>query len=236
MIYIDANEQSMCNIPNQLIALGLPVTITTTEPHFDFVVQNSDGTSAIGVERKTVSDYFQSKKGDTNHLNNQLVEYSQNFAITFLAVIGDDDYVSLSDYVTKNGIPRRTFIGGYIGNLIKTSEKGLKGTIKIAEFTCDEDFVLFIQMLHEKVQEGNFTRVPKFTCNKASQDDIGVRVLTGFDNIGEEKAKIALETYGSLQAVLSAMWDGTFDAKGFGDKIKEDTKKALTHTYGGNPT
>lgn len=237
MIYVDANEHSMCTIPAQLIALGVPVEIRTDEPHFDYLVENAEGTSAIGVERKTVSDYFQSKDGGSNHLNNQLCDYTQNLSITFLAVIGDDHYTSLSDYVYKNNVPRRTFMGGYIGNLIKTSENGLKGTVKIVEFVYEEDFVLFLQMLHEKVQEGNFTRAPKFICNKASQDDVAVRVLTGFDRIGEEKARDILTTNGTLEnALCKLLVDGTFATKGIGQKIESDIKEILKKPYGGKST
>jgi len=231
MILCDKNEDAMCDIPQTLIKMGLPVEFTTTSPHFDYVIQNEDGTSAIGVERKSVPDYFQSKL--TDHLNNQLCDYSQNFNLTFLAVVGNDDYISLEDYVAKNQVPRKTFMGGYIGAMIKTSAEGKQGEIKFAEFTCDENFILFLLMLHEKVQEGNFTRVPKFTCNKASQDDVAVRILTGFNKVGEVKARDILTKYGNLEdSLMKIILDGTFDVKGIGDKIDADARAVLKHKYG----
>jgi len=227
---------AMCQIPQTLIDLGLPVIIRTDEPHFDYVIESADGTSAIACERKEVPDYFQSKDGGSNHLNNQLCDYASNFSLTFLAVVGNDAYLSLDDYINKNKIPRRNFMGGYIGNLIKTSENGLKGQIKIVEFTCDENFVLFLQMLHEKVQEGNFTRAPKFICNKASQDDVAVRILTGFDNIGEVKAQEILKHHNTLENALTKLiLDGTFATKGIGNKIDSDAVATLKYQYGGKP-
>ncbi len=232
MIYVDVNEQAMCDIPARLKAIGLPVVIAPAKegaPHFDYVASNADGSSMIGVERKTVADYFQSMISPEHHLNNQLVEYSACFDLSFLAIIGD-----IQEYMVENGISNDQFIGNYLSVMTKVSANGKQGEIKVAELIDNAHFTLFMKKLHDIVQEGNFVRLPKFNRAKASDDDIAVNVLTGFRNIGATKAQDILKQNTTLEnSLMAIIVNGSFNTKGLGEKTETDAKNVLKHRYGG---
>jgi ERCC4-type nuclease len=227
MIYIDSNEDGVTDIPRKLKEIGLPVLVVPQR--FDYVIDNM-----VGVERKEVPDYFQSKNSKEHHLNNQLVDYATNFSMVFVAIVGNDRYISKDDYIVRNNINRRNWMGGYIGTMLKTSEGGKQGDVKIAEFTCDEDFILFLMMLHEKVQQGDFIRVPKFEMAKMKNQDYAVRVLTAFPNIGEKRALEILKIHGNLQNAFTTLMyqPDQFQVKGVTDEMRNQFHKILIEKYG----
>ena len=219
----------MCDIPSKLKRLGLPIIIATPpadQPQFDYVITADNG-SAIGVERKEVADYFGSV--NNGHLSKQMYEYSTNFSLSFVAIIGD-----IQNYMIENTISRSNFMGSYIGAMIKTSPDGKQGEIKIAEFTTDDDFVLFIKMLHEKVEEGTFTRLPKFERHNPAPNDQAVNFLCGLPNIGPAKAKLILKEYTSVANAIFVLMlneDSTWNVKGLGPKTTAEIKKLLNYNF-----
>jgi ERCC4-type nuclease len=229
MIYVDSNEQAMCDIPAKLQRLGLSIIIATPpadQPKFDYIITADNG-SSIGIERKEIRDYFQSKT--SGHLDKQLYEYSSNFQLSFLAIIGN-----IQETMIELGITRPNFMGSYIGTMIKTSPDGKQGEIKIAEFITDDDFVLFLKMLHEKVQEGNFTRLPKFERHNPAPNDQAVNFLCGLPGIGPAKAKAILKEYNSVANAIFVLMlneDSKWNVKGIGEKTLVDIKKIFNYNY-----
>ena len=226
MIWVDSNENAMSKIPSMLKEIGLPVQIGSApigEPRFDYVINDM-----IAVERKEVSDYFQSV--NSGHLSTQLWEMQTNFEVSWLVIIGD-----IFGYMQKNNISLQNYLGSNIGSSLKRSPDGKNGVTFVTNVLYDEDFVLFIKMLHSKVLEGNFARLPKFETHNPSPDNEAINFLCGLPNIGPVKAKAILKEYTS---VANAIWvlmlkeDSKWNIKGIGDKTMADIKKVLNHNYG----
>lgn len=224
MIWIDKNEDATSNIPSKLKAIGLPVIIASpppNQPQFDYVINDT-----VGIERKEVADYFQSKQ--SGHLDTQLYNLSTNFSLSFLVIIGN-----IQNYLIENGIPRQTFYGSYLGTQIKQSPDGKQGFIAVNEVPTDDDFILWLKTLHDKFDEGNFTRLPKFVKNISSSQDIAVANLCTFPNIGPVKAKAILKqhkTLGNAYMVLACA--PTLGVKGINEKTEHEMRKILSQEYG----
>ena len=230
MIWIDLNENSMSQIPAMLKQLGLPIMIGTPpadEPHFDYVLDNM-----IAVERKEIADYFQSKQN--HHLDQQLYDMSHNFSLSYLVIVGN-----IQNYMKANNILPQTFYSSYIGCSLKTAPDGKQGQIVVNEVPTDEDFCLWLKILHDKVNDGNFTRLPKFELSCASNQDYAVNFLCSLPSIGVVRAKEILKKYGSLGEALTVFLlkeDASWNIKGLTPQKEQKIHEILSFKYEQNNT
>jgi ERCC4-type nuclease len=205
--------------------MGLPVMIGSApigEPEFDYIIDN-----IVCVERKEIEDYFQSKQ--KHHLDKQLYDMSHNFSLSYLVIIGNPQ-----NYMKANNILPQTFYSSYIGCSLKTAPDGKQGQIIVNEVPTDEDFILWLKILHDKVKEGNFTRLPKFELSHASNQDLAVNLLCSLPSIGVVRAKEILKKYGSLSNALSVFLlkeDATWQIKGLTPQKEKKIHEILNFNY-----
>ena len=223
MIWCDQNEETTSNVPQLLRDAGVPIIVATpppNQPRFDYIIND-----VVAVERKEVADYFQSKS--SGHLDTQLTDMSTNFSISFVVIVGN-----VWDYLLQNHTPPLLFYSSYIGCQIKRSLEGKKGVVIVNNVPTEEDFALYLKVLHDKWTEGDFVRLPKFVSSKATPDDIAVNVLCSFRNIGKIKATEILKTYETLgDAFLMLLMGNSWSVKGIGEKTQNHVLKILNNRF-----
>jgi ERCC4-type nuclease len=197
MIYIDSNEESMCQVPNYLRSNNVP-TMTLSQG-FDYIIKTDH--ASVAVERKRAGDYLQSM--ESGHLNNQLVEMSRNFQLSYLLVYGD-----MNEALFKSGKYPNAYISSLIGDSLKYSSDGLQGqviTINDTAISTDTDVASFLTLLHKKLESNDFIRLPRIIRVKYTEEDYAIRVLVQFPSIGEKRAKDILKTHHNLQNFFSTL-------------------------------
>lgn len=223
MIFIDLNETATSQIPNLLRAQNVPMMIIP-EQGPDYIIDNM-----VAVERKTVGDYLNSK--DTGHLDKQLYEMSYNFDISYLVIYGD-----MQAELINRGHTRPMYYSSLIGSSLKRAEDGKQGqiiTINDTSITNDDDLAIFLLMLHKKIQERDFVRVPKLERFRASDEDYQKRLFMSFPNIGEKRAEEILTTYRTVQNALSTLifQPDIFKVSGLSQKTVNHMNQILTKEY-----
>jgi len=226
MIIADSNEEATSNIPKILKDWDIPTVVIPQG--FDYIVRTEH--SEVAVERKTAGDYLQSL--ESGHLNNQLVEMSRNFQLSYLVVYGDmnTELLKLEKYPAS-------YISSLIGDSLKHSGDGLQGqiiTINDTAIVTETDFATFLKHLNIKLEKGDFIRLPKIIRVKMSDEDYALRLLVQLPGIGEKRAKDILFTFGSLESFITAVLYGNpTKIKGITQKHIKKYKTILTKKYGG---
>lgn len=223
MIFVDANEIATSKIPEILKSLNVP-TLTVANQGPDYIIDN-----VVAVERKTASDYMQSKT--SGHLDKQLYEMSTNFDLSYLIIYGD-----MLKVMFDHGYPRPMYYSSLIGSTLKRSNDGKQGqiiTINDTSIFCDEDLASFLFCLHKKIIDGDFVRVPKMERFEAKNVDYQKRLFMTFPNIGEKRAEEILKTYKSPQSALSILFyqSHSFNIKGVSRETVKRINEILTAKY-----
>ena len=223
MIFIDSNEEATTEIPKHLKEMGVSTAIVSQ--HFDYIVTNK--TKSIAVERKEASDYIQSKQ--SGHLDKQLYEYSTNFELSYLIIIGN-----IQNHLINHNLSRTMYISSLIGSSLKTSPDGKQGQIVTVNLDTDYDFELFLKLLDSKVEEGNFTRLPKFERAKMTDEDYAIHILTSFPNVGQKRAEEILHVHGNLQNAFSTLiyQHESFNVKGITQEMRSHFHQILIGNNG----
>jgi DNA excision repair protein ERCC-4 len=215
MIFADSNEEAMCNVVQTLRNWNVPVTVLPQG--FDYIIQTEH--ASVAVERKKAEDYLQSL--ESGHLNNQLVEMSRNFQLSYLLVYGDMNLALLQ----AQKFPA-SYISSLIGSSLKHSPDGLQGqviTINDTAISTDIDVALFLKHLDLKLENADFTRLPKIIRVKLTDEDYALRLLVQLPGIGEKRAKEILQSYGSLESFFFSL-----SASSPYQKIKGITPQLIT--------
>lgn len=228
MIFADSNEEATSNIPQILKDWNIPVTVIPQG--FDYVIRTEH--ASVAVERKTVNDYLQSL--ESGHLNNQLVEMSRNFQLSYLIVYGDMNLALL-----KAEKYPASYISSLIGSSLKYSPDGLQGqiiTINDTAIQTESDVATFLKHLNLKLENGDFIRLPKIIRVKLTNEDYALRLLVQLPGIGEKRAKEILVTFGSLENFFSVLVNQlTFPKiKGITPQLQQEFYAILTKKYGEN--
>ena len=228
MIFADSNEEATSNIPKILKEWGVPIMVIPQG--FDYVVRTEH--AAVAVERKRAGDYLQSlEKG---HLNNQLVEMSRNYQLSYLLVYGD-----MNIELLKAEKYPASYISSLIGSSLKYSADGLQGqviTINDTAIVTDSDVATFLKHLNIKLENEDFIRLPKIIRVKLTDEDYALRVLVQLPSIGEKRAKDILVTFGSLEAFFTTLTCNLNfpPIKGLTPKLQQEIRTILTKKYGEN--
>jgi ERCC4-type nuclease len=215
VVMYDYREESS-EVPMMLKKLGLPTR--PADLPCDYVI------GGVGIERKTIEDYLQSKL--TGHLDKQLYLLSRNFELSYLFVEG---YVS--EALIRMKLNRHMYLSSLIGSSLKRAPDGKQGQIITVNVETKYDTALAIKFLHDKLAEGKLTRLPKIETYKPKEIDLAVYILSAFPGIGEARAKALLERFGTLRSVFSSR-DWTV-VKGIGRRLNDEIQNLLDKKFGG---
>jgi len=225
MIFADSNEEGTSRIPQILKDWGVPIVLIPQG--FDYIVRTKN--SAVAVERKTAGDYLQSL--ESGHLNNQLVEMSRNFQLSYLVIYGDMNI----ELLKREKYPA-SYISSLIGDSLKHSADGIQGqiiTINDTAIVTETDFATFLKHLNIKLENEDFIRLPKIVRVKMTDEDYALRLLVHLPGVGEKRAKDILFTCGSLESFITSIVYGThIQVRGITPKLQEQYHTILTKKYG----
>ena len=155
----------------------------------------------IIIERKTVSDFAQSVK--SGHLQKQLLQM-QNFKHSFLLISGKIEDLHYNTSI--KGWTANHHNGAGLSCLIRTNTK-------IWQVPNDKQLVECVVKICQKVEDGKNwskfdTSLFKSLKSSLTREDLQLRLLCSFDNIGVKRAKKLLEEpliKEALEALILAM-------------------------------
>jgi len=165
----------------------------------------------IIVERKTSDDYVSSLY--SKHLNNQLYALSNFYPISFLVVTSN-----FTTPLYEENITRKTLISSLISTVLKTTD----GKVFLIQLETDFDLVLFLSLLHQRMERGDFTRHLSLQGKKSDNEWL-VSMYSGLPGVGLERAKKIAEKFPSIISLVEASVEElqTVDSigKGLANKI-----------------
>jgi ERCC4-type nuclease len=164
-----------------------------TLPVGDYIIRG------VVIERKSASDYVASLISD-NRLNNQLVNLTHNFELSYLVVIGDPYLVALGQNVL-----RKSITSSLMGCSFKRyeSDEGKNGVVVTIQVQTDSDFADLLLSLSIKER----LRFPKIKRVKFTPSEKVVATLSTIPGWGTKMAQAALREFGTLEAVMNATTD-----------------------------
>ena len=192
MIIIHPNEPQ--EIKQYLISEGVPVKEESSLP-FDYLVAVRE--YRVAVERKESSDFVASIVD--GRLFNQLYYMSVLCPISYLAVIG-----SITEALIASNFRRDGYIGALISATLKRAPEGYQGHISVVVLDTLPDFMLFLKLLHKKLEEGDLVRYPRVKAIKTDLKSLAIATLSTLPGVGETYAKKLLDRFGTVYRVVNA--------------------------------
>ena len=161
------------------------------------------------VERKTTTDFL-------NSLFDERL---------FLQLEGVDILVCEKTYVPPYLMKT---VGGYLR--LQDFINSITIHTPVLQTTGQEHTITLLRRLEKRLKLGEYGTMRHPIMVKPKSESPAVRVLMGFDGIGEEWATTLLKQYGSLRNVLANIenWD---EIKRFGKKKKLDAIKVLDEKW-----
>lgn len=205
MIYVDVRERRSL-VPQQLEKLGVKVVYTELEVG-DYIV------GEVGVERKEIGDFVGSLV--SGRLDNELYNLSYNFDLSYLIVEG---YVS--EVLLYRRIKRWAYISKLVGCSLKRAPEGKSGQIITVNVETPFDTALFLKALDEKITRGEEFRLPVLRKAHMNEEERAMAVLMALPGVGEKRARLLLERFGSVRNVLNASVEELSSVKGLGRQAK----------------
>ncbi|MCW1309517.1 MAG: ERCC4 domain-containing protein [Candidatus Nanoarchaeia archaeon] len=201
-VLVDIREKNSI-IPEQLEKLKVPFSFQFLEVG-DYIIND------ICIERKNVQDYVSSLID--GRLNNQLYQMSYNYSYSILVVEGFIDEVLMF-----RNVKRQQYISSIAGTMIKRAPEGKQGVISMITLTTPFDTALLIKYVYDKVLEGE-PRLPKALIPQKNvrKEDRVLLVLQSLPGIGEMKAKLLLERFGTVENLVKADVYELSEVKGIG--------------------
>jgi len=193
VILVDAREPKFYE--DRLRGYGIEVAREELDA-CDYVVKA--GGVEVGVERKEVSDYINSIVD--GRLFRQLYLMSCYYPLSYLAVVG---YVS--PVLSQRRFRREAYISSLIGASLKRSPEGARGQVVTVNLETEFDFVLFMYLLHRKLEEGDFERVPRPpNINKSEPTALVKAIYAMLPGVGEKKAEKLYQCFPTLEDLVRA--------------------------------
>jgi ERCC4-type nuclease len=193
-VFIHPNEPR--EIKQYLISQAIPVKEESSLP-FDYLVVV--GENRVAVERKEAPDFVQSIIDA--RLFNQLYYMSLYAPISYLVIIGN-----ITEALIDRNFRRDGYIGALISATIKRAPDGYQGHVNVVNLDTLPDFMLFLKLLHNKLDEGDFIRLPRPSVRKDDRKYLAVATLATLPSIGEVYAKKLIERFGSIYNVVNASY------------------------------
>ncbi len=176
------------------------------------------------MERKEIGDYLRSL--NDGRRDEQLYNMSYGFPLSYIVTIGGaaralrGTKMSLSAYVSS-----------LVGSSLKRAPDGASGQVVTVNLESDMEFVLFLRYLDEKVEEGEFVRVPAMQKRAWKPEELLVYVVSSLPGIGTKTATNLLAYFGSVRGVMNATKEELIKVEGVGPKRAEEIHDILTAVY-----
>lgn len=216
MIIYDFRERES-GVPEMLRGFGIEMIEDTLEVG-DYKFGD------ICVERKTISDYLQSK--ESGHLDKQLTDMSHNYELSYVIVVG-----LVSSALIEKKMSRNAYHSSLVGTSLKRALTGMRGQIVTINVETEWDCANVVRFLHQKVQEGDFARLPRIKKKPVGKNQVLEYILCGFPNIGEKRAKLLLKYLKKLKGVTNA--DREILKKILGKKLGSEVYELMNLEYEG---
>lgn len=178
----------------------------------------------VPVERKEIGDYLRSL--NDGRRDEQLYNMSYSFPLSYVIVIGSASRALRGTKMTINA-----YISSLVGCSLKRSPDGVGGQVVTVNLETEQEFVLFLKYLDEKVKEGTFARVPVMQKRAWKPEELLVYVVSSLPGIGTKTANKLLEHFGSVRAVMNASKDELMKVEGVGQKRADEIHNVLTMAY-----
>ena len=177
----------------------------------DYVLPNG-----FVIERKEIRDFISSVFDGRLWTQARNLSYAER---PILAIVGRNKWKEF--YFTKNRHVHLAYNGAII-SLVK--DFGLS----IISFDDDTDFVNFLDSINkyaEKKSKGS--RPVKLAKRPTTLEDRKENLLSAIEGVSVSKAKILLESFGSIKNITNATIDDLKKVKGIGKKLAENIYKTL---------
>ena len=184
MIVYDFRERES-GVPEMLRGFGIE-TIEKTLGVGDYKF------GGICVERKSINDYLQSK--ESGHLDRQLTDMSNNYELSYVVVVG-----LVSSALIEKRMSRNAYHSSLVGTSLKRALTGMQGQIVTINVETEWDCANVIRFLYQKVQEGDFARLPRIKKKPFDKKLVLEYILSGFPNIGKKRSIIILKHLETLK-------------------------------------
>lgn len=201
MIYVDVREKRSL-VPYELKKLGVKIAYLELEVG-DYVVGD------VGVERKEINDFVSSLV--SGRLDNELYNLSYNFDLSYLIVEG-----YISEALLYRKIKRWAYISKLVGCSLKKAPEGRKGQIITVNLESPFDTALFLKALDEKLTRGEVFRLPSLKKASLGDEERALAILMALPGVGEKRARLLLERFGSVRRVFEASLEELVSIKGLG--------------------
>jgi len=203
-VFIHPNEPQ--EIKQYLVSQSVPVKEEPSLP-FDYLVVVRE--NRVAVERKEAPDFVQSIIDA--RLFNQLYYMSLYAPLSYLVVIGN-----ITEALIERSFRREGYIGALISATIKRAPEGFQGYVSVVSLDTLPDFMLFLRLLHNKLEEGDFVRLPRAVAKKSDAKYLAVATLATLPGVGEAYAKKLIDKFGTIYNVVNAPYSEL--AKVLGEK------------------
>ena len=181
----------------------------------DFIIEN--GRCSVAFERKEIGDFVQSIRG--SHLQQQLLQQEENFAHSFLLIIG-----SIKDYLRFAN--RFWTIDHHLGSLASLS---IRYRTKILNVDNNTQAANLMMKIAEKVEDGRIVSLDDLEVmrNKIKTDDYYVKMLSCVPGVSLRKAHVLKERFPSFSALLQAKSEDIGALEGFGKVLSVRVKSVI---------
>jgi ERCC4-type nuclease len=192
VILIHPNEPK--EVRDYLTSQSIPWKDESRLP-FDYLF--AVGEHRVAVERKESPDFVQSIMDA--RLFEQLYYMSVMAPLSYVVVIGN-----ITEALIERGFRRESYIGALISSTLKVAPEGCQGHVSVLVLDTLPDFMLFLRLLHRKLEEGDFVRLPRARAPKADLKSLAIATLSTLPGVGEKLAQRLLERFGSIYRVVTA--------------------------------
>lgn len=166
----------------------------------------------VVIERKTVEDFVVSMQ--TNHLQQQLVRMQETGHKCFLFISGNFDNVHFN---SKIHLTSEQLVG-------MLTSVAARYNVKMVHFSNDKQLVRGVIKLLEKIDDGKELVIHHHV--RISKDQT-INMLMCVDKIGLIKAEQIKLLYPSIDLLIAALRNGSFQCRGISDKLKDNLKHAF---------
>lgn len=202
------------NMEEALKRNNVPYELTHLEVG-DYIVENLENGEKICIERKIIKDLVGSMYD--GRLQKELQQMELNFTKNFIVVIGD-----WKEYNKEQG---KAFAKGFKESFFTENQRlGLISSItcrynnvKLIQIETDDQFCILLEKLIEKSVDGKLLG-DLMLKRKKTNELTYFNILTGFPNIGSDKAEAIMKQYPSFIALQNALKYGSFKVSGIGEK------------------
>jgi len=178
----------------------------------------------VPVERKDIGDYLRSM--NDGRRDEQLYNMSYGFPLSYIVLIGSPSKALRGTRMTPGA-----YVSSLVGSSLKRAPDGVGGQVVTVNLESDDQFVLFLKYLDEKVKEGSFARVPVMQRRVWKPEELLVYVVSSLPGIGAKTANNLLNHFGSVRAVMNASREQLMEVDGVGNKKAEEIHNVLTMAY-----